>query len=64
MRIASSAHSLTILQTYGGNLTISVAADRIRGSEGVSSRVCRAFEERFELYLRLANEVLEAEKQD
>ena len=40
-----------------------MAADRVHGSEGVSRRVCQAFEKRFELYLRLANEILEEEKQ-
>ena len=64
MRSALLILSLTASQTYGGSLTISVSADRIHGSEGVSNRVCRAFEKRFELYLKLANEVLDAEKQD
>ena len=64
VRRRSIRHSADARQiTYGGDFSISVAADRIHGSEGVSRRVCQAFEKRFELYLRLANEILEEEKQ-
>jgi len=44
--------------SYAGGLSIAIAADKVALSEGIAQRICEGFEERFELYVRRAEEVL------
>ncbi|KAF8587875.1 hypothetical protein K439DRAFT_1385418 [Ramaria rubella] len=44
--------------SYAGGICISVAADKVTASEGVASRICMRFAERFELYVARAKEIL------
>lgn len=45
--------------SYAGGLSIAVAADKVPSSAGVTERICAGFEERFELYVQKAREVLD-----
>ncbi|KZT64591.1 hypothetical protein DAEQUDRAFT_678332 [Daedalea quercina L-15889] len=45
--------------SYAGGLSIAVAADKVPSSIGVADRICAGFEERFELYVEKAREVLD-----
>ncbi|CAL1709951.1 unnamed protein product [Somion occarium] len=45
--------------SYAGGLCISVAADKVPASEGVTRRICERFERRFDCYVRCAKEVIE-----
>lgn len=45
--------------SYAGGLCISVAADRVDGSEGVARRICERFEERFAVYVECAKDILD-----
>jgi len=45
--------------SYAGGLSIAVAADKVSLSLGVAERICAGFEERFELYVKRAREVLD-----
>ncbi|KAF9816003.1 hypothetical protein IEO21_04253 [Rhodonia placenta] len=44
--------------SYAGGLSIAVAADLVPSTQGVARRICDRFEERCELYVRKAKEVL------
>lgn len=48
--------------SYAGSISISVAADMVPASQGVCQRICEGFEERFELYVERAKEVLSREE--
>lgn len=60
---AASDHHLGTLGvgiiSYAGGLSIAVAADKVPSSVGVTERICARFEERFELYVQKAREVLD-----
>ncbi|KAL4242470.1 long-chain O-acyltransferase family protein [Abortiporus biennis] len=45
--------------SYAGDLCISVASDKVPGSEGVARRICERFENRFRMYVECAKEVLD-----
>ncbi|KAH9910958.1 uncharacterized protein B0H18DRAFT_1065113, partial [Fomitopsis serialis] len=45
--------------SYAGGLSIVVAADKVPSSLGVAERICTGFEERFELYVQRAREILD-----
>lgn len=45
--------------SYAGGLSIAVAADMVPSSQGVARRICEGFEQRFELYVRRAKEILD-----
>ncbi|KAH9925735.1 wax ester synthase-like acyl-CoA acyltransferase domain-containing protein [Fomitopsis serialis] len=45
--------------SYAGGLSIAVAADKVPSSLGVAERICTGFEERFELYVQRAQEILD-----
>ncbi|GBE87466.1 hypothetical protein SCP_1101420 [Sparassis crispa] len=45
--------------SYAGGICISVAADAVPSSQGVARRICKSFEERFELYVERARQVVE-----
>ncbi|KAH9925720.1 wax ester synthase-like acyl-CoA acyltransferase domain-containing protein [Fomitopsis serialis] len=45
--------------SYAGGISIAVAADKVPSSLGVAERICTGFEERFELYVKRAREVLD-----
>ncbi|KAI0644284.1 wax ester synthase-like acyl-CoA acyltransferase domain-containing protein [Trametes meyenii] len=45
--------------SYAGGLSIAVSADLVPSSEGVTRRICENFEQRFELYVARAKEVLD-----
>lgn len=45
--------------SYAGGISIAVAADKVPSSMGVTARICTGFEERFELYVQKAREVLD-----
>ena len=47
------------IMSYAGGISIGVAADRVPGSEGVARRICEGFNQRFELYVERATEVLD-----
>ncbi|KIJ55141.1 hypothetical protein M422DRAFT_23789 [Sphaerobolus stellatus SS14] len=46
--------------SYAGGISISVAADKVPGSEGVARRLCEKFEERFDIYVTKAKNALNA----
>jgi len=48
--------------SYAGGISISIAADKVPGSEGVARRICERFEERFSLYVTRAKALLDAEE--
>lgn len=45
--------------SYAGGISITVSADEVPGSRGVTRRICKSFERRFELYVARAREVLD-----
>lgn len=45
--------------TYGGSVYLTVSADRVPKSIGVAKEICKGFEKRFEVYLDVANEILQ-----
>ena len=47
------------IMSYAGGISIGVSADLVPGSEGVARRICEGFEQRFELYVARAKEVLD-----
>lgn len=50
------------LISYAGGICISVVADAVPSSQGVARRICERFESRFNIYVQLAEQVLEEAK--
>jgi len=50
--------------SYAGGISISVAADKVPGSEGVARRLCEKFDERFGVYVTKAKSVLDDDSGD
>ncbi|CCM02027.1 uncharacterized protein FIBRA_04103 [Fibroporia radiculosa] len=45
--------------SYAGGISIAVAADAVPASQGIARRICDGFEERFQLYVQRAREILD-----
>jgi hypothetical protein len=48
--------------SYAGGICISVATDKVLGTEGTANRICQRFEKRFALYVARAKQILEHEE--
>lgn len=44
--------------SYAGGLCISVAADKVPGSQNITKRICERFERRFEIYVQHARDIV------
>lgn len=45
--------------SYAGGLCISIAADKVPGSEGIARRICERFERRFDIYVQCARDIVQ-----